>query len=361
VNPKQIQVDMPLDSEQAGAVSLQVKQVGLEKPDQVPLHTYSEAGRLDSFKLFAGDHQGVLNGTRLDEVATMTVNNVVFSPAATLTHSGSEDSLALSAPESAASSFHPGDKVVAKVTLKDGRALDLESTVQTPRPSVKLMNKSVHSDGPASLVQLSSQDELPEHAKLTFFVQAPASFPRDQRIEVASGDSSFSTVLSVKDGGIVLQDSKTALVTLDPTKAFGGSAFGPLRFRPMNADGVQGDWQPLATLVRVPQLKELKCAEGAPLCTLVGTDLFLLDQVGMDAQLANAVTVPEGFGESTLSVPRPNGTLYLKLRDDPAVVNTAVVPVTTEPSQSAAAAPLAAPHPPAQPAAPTPTQPAPPN
>ncbi len=341
VKPNQIQVDMPLDSEQAGAVSLQVKQVGLEKADQVPLHTYSEAGRLDSFKLYAGDHQGVLKGTRLDEVATMTVNNVVFSPAAALTHNGSEDSLMLAAPDSAASSFHVDDKVVAKVTLKDGRALDLESTVQSPRPNVKLMNKSVRSDGPASVVQLSSQDELPEHAKLTFFVQAPTSFPRDQRIEVASNDSSFSTVLRVGDGGIVLQDSKTALVTLDPTKAFGGSAFGPLRFRPISVDGVQGDWQPLATLVRVPQLTELKCAEGAPLCTLVGTNLFLLDQVGIDAQLANPVTVPEGFGESTLSVPRPNGTLYLKLRDDPAVVNTAVLPVTVEPSQSAAVAPLA--------------------
>jgi hypothetical protein len=97
----------------------------------------------------------------------------------------------------------------------------------------------------------------------------------------------------------------------------------------------------------------------------VGTDLFLLDQVGIDAQLANAVTVPEGFGESTLSVPRPNGTLYLKLRDDPAVVNTAVLPVTAEPSQSAAVAPLAvpaAPHPadpkPVQEAAPAPSQPA---
>jgi hypothetical protein len=343
VKSNQIQVDMPLDSEQAGAVSLQVKQVGLEKPDQVPLHTYSEAGRLDSFKLYAGDHQGVLKGTRLDEVATMTVNDVVFSPAAALTHTGSEDSLILAAP--GASSFHPDDKIVAKVALKDGRTLDLESTVQAPRPSVKLMNKSVHSDGPASAVQLGSQDELPEHAKLTFFVQAvtPASFSRDQKIEVASNDSSFSTVLRVGEGGIVLQDSKTALVTLDPTKAFGGSAFGPLRFRPIGGDGTQGDWQPLATLVRVPQLKELKCAEGAAVCTLVGTDLFLLDQVGVDAQLANAVTVPEGFGESTLSVPRPNGTLYLKLRDDPAVVNTAVLPVTAEPSQSAAVAPLAVP------------------
>ena len=255
----------------------------------------------------------------------------------------------LTAPDSATASFHANDKVVAKVTLKDGRALDLDSTVQSPRPTVKLMNKSVHSDGPASVVQLGSEDELPEHAKLTFFVQAvtPASFPRDQRIEVASDDSSFSTALHVGESGIVLQDSKTALVTLDPAKAFGGSAFGPLRFRPVSGDGVQGDWQPLATLVRVPQLKELKCAEGAPLCTLVGTDLFLLDQVGIDAQLANAVKVPEGFGESTLSVPRPNGTLYLKLRDDPAVVNTAVLPVTAEPSQSAAVAPLAVPAAPA--------------
>ena len=141
---------------------------------------------------------------------------------------------------------------------------------------------------------------------------------------MASNDGGFSKVLRVGDGGIVLQDSKTALVTLDPAKAFGGSAFGPLRFRPVSAEGVAGDWQPLATLVRVPDLKELKCAAGAPLCTLVGTNLFLLDQVGADAQLADAVTVPEGFGATTLDVPRPNGTLYLKLRDDPAVVNTAV-------------------------------------
>jgi hypothetical protein len=341
VKPTQIQIDMPLDSEQAGSLNLLVKQVGLEKPDQVPLHTYSEAGKLDSFKLYAGDHQGVLKGTRLDEVATMTVNNVVFSPAGTLSHSGNEDSLQMTAPPSA--SFNKDDKLAAKVTLKDGRALDLDATVQSPRPSVKLMNKSVHSDGPASVVQLGSQDELPDHAKLTFFVQAPEAFPRDQKIEVASADNGFSTMLRVGEGGIVLQDSKTALVTLDPTKAFGGSAFGPLRFRPISGDGVQGDWQPLATLVRVPQLKELKCAEGAPLCTLVGTDLFLLQQVGTDAQLANAVTVPEGFGDTSLNVPRPNGTLYLKLRDDPAVVNTAVLPVTPEPSQSAAVAPLAVP------------------
>jgi hypothetical protein len=255
----------------------------------------------------------------------------------------------LAAPQSASAGFHAEDNVAVKVTLKDGRVLDLDSTVQSPRPSVKLMNKSVQPVGPASVVQLSSQDELPDHATLNFFVQAVTAFPRDQTIEVASNDGGFSKVLRVEDGGIVLQDSKTALVTLDPGKAFGGSAFGPLRFRPVSAEGVAGDWQPLATLVRVPDLKELKCAAGAPLCTLVGTNLFLLDQVGADSQLADAVKVPEGFGATTLSVPRPNGTLYLKLRDDPAVVNTAVLPVTPEAGQSAAVVPMASPTPPPTP------------
>ena len=112
VKPNEIQIDMPLDGEQAGTVNLQVKQVGLEKPDQVPLHTYSEAGRLDSLTIYAGDHQGVLKGTRLDEVATMTVNNAAFSPAAALTHNGSEDSLLLTGPDS--TSFHQDDKVVGQ-------------------------------------------------------------------------------------------------------------------------------------------------------------------------------------------------------------------------------------------------------
>ena len=68
---------------------------------------------------------------------------------------------------------------------------------QTPRPSVKLLNKSVHAEGESSVVQLASQDELPEHAKMTFFVQAesPALFSREQKIEVGAADGSFSTML----------------------------------------------------------------------------------------------------------------------------------------------------------------------
>lgn len=55
--------------------------------------------------------------------------------------------------------------------------------------------------------------------------------------------------------------------------------------------------------------------------------MFLIDAVSADPAFTNPVTVPDGFVDAVLAVPTPkNKTLYLKLRDDPATVDTAVVP-----------------------------------
>ncbi|HKF40241.1 MAG TPA: hypothetical protein VKB21_04085, partial [Candidatus Acidoferrum sp.] len=63
-------------------------------------------------------------------------------------------------------------------------------------------------------------------------------------------------------------------------------------------------------------------------CMLHGTNLFLLDAVSADAKFHNAVSVPAGFVNDSVSVPRPNGTtLYIKLRDDPATIDTLSLPV----------------------------------
>jgi hypothetical protein len=111
------------------------------------------------------------------------------------------------------------------------------------------------------------------------------------------------------------------------------SAFGALQFRAVDKTGADGDWQPLATLVRLPSLKEVRCP--APIdqpCTLSGTNLFLIDSVASDPQFAKDIPVPAGFVDASLSVPRPNGTvLYLKLRDDPSAVNMAALPVLPQP------------------------------
>ena len=73
---------------------------------------------------------------------------------------------------------------------------------------------------------------------------------------MASVDGLFRTVLSLADKNLSLQDPQTAVAVLDPLKSFGDSAFGPLQFRPLTADGTVGDWQPLARLVRVHILKK---------------------------------------------------------------------------------------------------------
>ncbi len=111
-------------------------------------------------------------------------------------------------------------------------------------------------------------------------------------------------------------------MTLDTAKAFNGSAFGPLKFRILS-DGAAGAWIPLATLVRLPEIHDLRC-QGEGRCELSGSNLFLIASIAGEASFAGGVDVPEGFPGSTLAVPHPRGgRLYLKLRDDPSVIDVA--------------------------------------
>ena len=132
----------------------------------------------------------------------------------------------------------------------------------------------------------------------------------------------------------------------------------------MSANGATGDWLPLGTLVRLPGFKELRCPRAAAKpCTLTGTNLFLAASVSATSDFENPTDVPPDFTGTQLTVPHPaNGVLYLKLRDDPATVQTLTLPVTLiSPAESKAAAaqaqPAAAP-PATPPAAPPVTAPA---
>ena len=333
--PNELEVKVPLKDATPGRLTMLVKKHGLAQPDEIPLQTYSEAGRLDNLVIHAGDQHGVLIGTRLDEVAGLEVNGVHFAPAG-LRRAQQKDELKVSAPSAQPAVLQQDQKLLARVALKDGRVLELQTTVAAARPKVSLIGKSVQTPQGASrsAIRLANQDDLPQNGLLSFFLKAetPATFPRSEKIEVAAEDDSFHVLLSFADGNLTLQDPKTVLAVLDPLKSFGPSAFGPLRFRPVDANGTAGDWQPLANLVRIPTLKEIRCPDSPDKqCTLSGTNLYLIDSVASDAAVTHAVPVPVGFADSTLAVPRPNGTLlYLKLRDDPAAVNAATLPVLPE-------------------------------
>jgi hypothetical protein len=232
--------------------------------------------------------------------------------------------------ETSGTTLEQGEAAKAKVTLRDGRSYAVDVSVTAPRPSVELVGKNVRfmpgKDG--SNIELASEDQLPQDGQLVFSVRAksPARLSRDVAIEVASEDEAFSAQLTLANRGLTLADTKVAIATFDPAKTFGFSAFGPLKFRVVSS-GVAGDWTKLATLVRLPMLQALQCpAETEQPCKLTGSNLFLVESVSGHSAFDDPVEIPAGFPGRALPVPRPeNEKLYLKLRDDPSVINAAAL------------------------------------
>ncbi len=344
LKPDEVEIKLPLQEVQPGAMTLLVKQYGASEPQPIAVRTFAEVGRFDGFAFHAGDSQGTLKGTRLDEVASLAIKNVVFLPGELSSSQGSDELPMVAADPEAAAAFKPESLIAAKVALKDGRVLPLTVAIDAPRPQVTLLGKTVRlaPSNAGSNVQLADPGELPQEATLIFSLrtQSPPSFTHDETIEVATNDESSTTVLSLEHGGLALENTHVAVATLNPSKAFGASAFGPLKFR-VTAKGVAGDWQPLADLVRLPALKELECpaAPDAP-CKLSGSNLYLIDSIAADARFTAPVEVPEGFLGSALPVPHPGGGgLYVKLRDNPSVANP--ITLTAQQAPAPAAAPTA--------------------
>lgn len=387
VKPNELEVKLPLKEATPGAMTLLVTQYGVSEPQHISIRAFSEAGHFDGFAMHAGESRGVLKGSRLDEVASLSLRGLMFVPGELSTRNGADELPLIAQDPQAAAALKPERSVPAKLLLKDGRAVTLTATVDAPRPRVVLIGQSVQPSPSSkdSNIQLADQGELPHDATLSFAVrtQWPSTLSRDQTIEVATADESSSTVLSFTNGGLTLENAQVAVATLNPAQAFGASAFGPLQFRVI-AKGVMGDWLPLGNLVRLPLLKDLICPATPELaCKLSGTNLFLIHSVANDRDFTHPVQVPDGFLGAALPVPHPtSGTLFVKLRDDPTANNpitltaqqlppspkdqvraAAAQPPTTEnsPTAPAPATPLpAAPSPDAAPpAAPTPAAPTP--
>ena len=325
VKINELEAKLPLQDAQPGDMTLWVTESGVGQPQPISIRTFSESGHFDGFAMHAGDAQGLLKGSRLDEVVSLSVRNVAFVPGELSTRNGSDELPMIAQDTQAAANLKQAHGIAAKVTLKDGRVLPLNASVDAPRPRVALIGKSVQPSPSSrdSNIQLTDSSELPHDATLIFSVRTewPTVFARDETLEVATADESSATTLSFSNGGITLESTQVAVATLNPAKAFGASAFGLLQFRAV-VQGITGEWQPLGNLVRLPLLKDLTCPSTPELaCKLSGSNLFLIDTIANDPSFTHPVLVPDGFLGSVLPVPHPSGPLYLKLRDAPSVVN----------------------------------------
>jgi hypothetical protein len=351
-----IDLDISLKKVQPGGYSLVIQQYGNSDKNNVPLTAYTGDIHLDGIKIHDGDNTAVLTGIGLKEVISAQIDNQTFVPA----DGGGLDDKTVHL--NAKAGVSPGNGKDATVKLKDGRTMTVKISVEASRPSLKLVSfrdTPVYGNG-AMPVTLGAKDDVPLNGKLTFVVETKDIFPRMQTIEVATTRGSVHTSLSLAGNSLVLQDEHTAIATLDPLKAFGQSAFGKLQMRPVAEDGTPGDWTPLGTLVRTPQISAIHCTTAdAPTCTIDGSDIFLVQSFSAEKDFAKPTEVPTGFAENTLNVPTPadGATLYLKLRDDPGAVAAMIlstpvqkpapvaVPTSEAPSSAPAAPAPATPNP----------------
>ena len=350
-------LEVSLKQVQPGGYSLAIQQFGDANKSNVPLTAYTGDIHLAGVKIHAGDTTAVLTGDHVSDVVSAQIGDQTFTPA----RDGNDDSSVHLEAKNAAS---PADGSEATVKLKDGRTMKVKVSAEAARPGLNLVSmKDIPAAGNSALpVTLGAKNDIPLEGKLTFVVQTKDAFPRAQTIEVATVDGAVHTALSLAANNLVLQDEHTAIATLEPVKAFGQSAFGKLQMRPVAADGTPGDWTPLGTLVRTPQITAIHCTTAdAPACTVEGNNLFLVQRFGAERDFAKGADVPTGFADNTLQVPTPadGATVYLKLRDDPDTVASVTLP-TPLPKAVPAPAPAAqsaAPAPNAEPAS-SPSQPA---
>ncbi len=333
--PTSLEVTVPMKNASPGPVTLSIYQYGQTGPERIAARAYADAASLDHFILSKGDNFAFLLGTRLDEVAKAQFDGIAWTPGV-LTRVKNRDQLTLNTAASTAK-LKPGKRYMANVRLLDGRKLRVRVTVDPPRPEAVLLSKGVQATDSSQPppVAFGSPDDLPVNDKLVFFLKAttPDTFSRDEKVEVAAGDLSFRTTLTLSNGSLMLENASTAVGSLEPLKSFGSSAFGPVRVRLVAPDGAAGDWLPLGTLVRLPEFKDLRCSRflDQP-CVLSGSNLFLAASFSSSPEFDNPTSVPLDFTGTEIAVPRPaDGVLYMKLRDDLATVQTLHLPVTLFP------------------------------
>jgi len=307
---------LPLEKAEPGSVSILVDGIGRAAPAVVTVPALREVGSLDDLDFHAGDEEAVLSGARLDQVSSAILGGVTFQPGA-LTRVGKTDRLTLQANDPTAARALAASKTLsADITFTGGRHKTLGLTVAPPKTSVALVRVSAQLPVRDHFlpITLSSERVFAQEARLAFafHVEGPAPLTGRETVEVSTADGRADALIQAGKG-YDLQDTATGIVAFVPAEALGPIGFGALRFRVLR-DGVPSGWTPLATVVRLPEIRTASCARKA--CTLTGARLFLIKTLGATSDFRDPQEIPDGFVASELTTrASPDGRIFLRLRD----------------------------------------------
>ncbi len=322
----QVEVTLSLQGTVPGSITLQPSWSAATAPAPLELRSYADVVRLDSLAVSPTDMIAVAKGNRLDAIERIRIGTTEFVPQRLIKINGGDELTAVASSTLAADVAADPERYKAKVHLNGGRTLSVSFAIAAPRPVASLLHKSVERSnaGSAAEFTLSGADEVAPDETLTFSVRlnAGATFTAQTLIDVQTLDHRVIAELS-PGHDVTLANTQLAVARLRPASLLGPLGFGPLQFR-VATGAVASEWQPLATVVRVPDRLSVECPDTST-CRLRGTSLFLLAQVR--SADGHSISVPEGYTEDSLAVPYTDyGKVSFTLRDDPAVLQTLRLP-----------------------------------
>ena len=320
--PNAIVATVPLEKADPGGLSIFIEQKNVAAPAVVTLRAFQQGTSLDDLSLYAGDEEATLTGTRLDQVAGVTLGPLSFRPGA-LTRVDKQDRLTLHPNEPASAlALEVGKTLSADVSFIGGRHKVMSVTIAPRRAAATLVRVTAQSPARDGMVPmtLASVGTFPQDARMTFAfrVDGPVGLSGHEQIEIGTVDGRTSTTVQAGKGYDV-QDERTGIVAFKPADGLGPVGYGPLRFRVLH-DGEASSWTPLATVVRLPEIHAVNCI-GGKACRLFGNRFFLIDAVGSSEDFQQSQRIPDGFvATEILTRAGPGGRIFLHLRDAPHAV-----------------------------------------
>ena len=216
-----------------------------------------------------------------------------------------------------------GERLEVSLVLTDGRVLHRTDTVGAPRPAAAVVSRAVTppSDSGPIRIYLGTGEVAPLGSVITFALRAtdPKALSARTTVQVSADGGQTVTTIG-RSSGLVLVDAVNALVKVDTGALFDRSTHGPLLYR-LVANGMEGDWQPVVTLVRLPRMTGYACTRGPQArCRITGESLVQFLALSADETFQTHTDVPVDLTAPEIEVPGSgtSRTLFVKLRDDPA-------------------------------------------
>jgi len=298
-------------------------QYGSDAAITLPLRAYAETNARITSAYISPDQQTItLSGDAAATARLVKVGDAVFTPVGSQAL-GSDAEFRLQS----AMPVHSGEN--ALVADKDGRTTTVALIVDDSVATLHVISFTSEPENVAAElpVELLTEKAVPLHSTLHFVVKSEGSFLASDHMEIATAEGAAKE-LSFGPGntGLVLEDERTVVGTLDADQVFGESAFGLLNLRLVRANGERGPWVPLGTLVRRPEVTAIRCISKS--CVVRGRNLFLIRELSTSEDFANPIQIPENTTGEEFRFLGDAGqvrALYLHLRDG--VTITAVVRV----------------------------------